>query len=375
MDLSGILTAKDLRLKGTLKKLSLKGALDGTGAALNLWPDSAQSCRNSIRRYSRRPIRKRFASLGPNESETEYMELTGNGEVNLGDVPVLNLSLASNRFSLDGWEKIIPLLNDYQLSGNLEVQKTNVQGKLGKGAMPQIQGSLTLSGVSAKPPQFPKPIKDLDTRIDFTGQRATLKRYDTQLGKLAHPFSGGDRPLFSSLTLTYRLSTPEIWPADFQASLPEDRKTDVIKNLSSEGTLSAQDGALRFRGKLASTQGTLYKIDYKDLGTNLTLENKIASIQNLRLNALNGSLQAEAQYAFNSATPRFSLVSKAQGLDLRELYRSVDSKSTRDIQGRLNADMKISGKRQRVERNQANLRGQGQAEVFARGAVRFQHRG
>jgi hypothetical protein len=138
----------------------------------------------------------------------------------------------------------------------------------------------------------------------------------------------------------------------------------VIKNLSSEGTLSAQDGTFRFRGKLASTQGTLYKIGYKDLGTNLALENKVASIQNLRLNALNGSLQAEAQYAFNSATPRFSLVSKAQGLDIGELYRSVDPKSTRDIQGRLNADMKVSGSGKEWNEIKPSLRGQGQAEVL-----------
>ena len=363
MDLSGILTAKDLRLKGTLKKLSLKGVLDGTGAEVTFGQTLRKAAGIPFVVTADAQYGNGLLRLGQTKAKLNTMELTGNGEVNLGDVPVLNLSLASNRFSLDGWEKIIPLLNDYQLSGNLEVQKTTVQGKLGKGGMPQIQGSLTLSGVNAKPPQFPKPIKDLDTRIDFTGQRATLKDTTLSLGNSRIRLAAEiDR--FSPLTLTYRLSTPEIWPADFQAALPEDRKTDVIKNLSSEGTLSAQDGALRFRGKLASTQGTLYKVDYKDLGTNLTLENKIASIQNLRLNALNGSLQAEAQYAFNSATPRFSFVSKAQGLDLRELYRSVDSKSTRDIQGRLNADMKISGSGKEWNEIKPSLRGQGQAEVL-----------
>src|SRR5262245_6543753 len=363
MDMSGILTAKDLRFKGTLKKISLKGVLDGSAAAMTYGQTLRKAAGIPFVVSADAQYGNGLLRLGQTKAKLSTMELTANGEVNLGDGPALNLSLASNRFSLDGWEKIIPLLSDYQLSGNLEVQKTIVQGKLGKGGAPQIQGSLMLSGVSAKPPQFPKPIKDLDTRIDFTGQRATLK--DTTLGlgnsriRLAAEI---DR--FSPLTLTYRFSTPEIWPADFQASLPEDRKADVIKNLSSDGTLSAQDGTFKFRGKLASTQGTLYKIGYKDLGTNLALENKVASIQNLRLNALNGSLQAEGQYAFNSATPRFSLVSKAQGLDVGELYRSVDSKSTRDIQGRLNADMKVSGSGKEWNEIKPSLRGQGQAEVL-----------
>ena len=363
MDMSGILTAKDLRFKGTFKKLSLKGVLDGSAAAVTYGQTLRKAAGIPFVVSADAQYGNGLLRLGQTKAKLNTMELTGNGEVNMGDGPALNLSLASNRFSLEGWEKIIPLLNDYQLSGNLELQKTTVQGKLGKGAMPQIQGSMTFSGVNAKPPQFQKPIKDLDTKIDFTGQKATVKDTTLSLGNSRIRLAAEiDR--FSPLTLTYRLSTPEIWPADFQASLPEDRKTDVIKNLSSEGTLSAQDGTFRFRGKLASTQGTLYKIGYKDLGTNLALENKVASIQNLRLNALNGSLQAEAQYAFNSATPRFSLVSKAQGLDIGELYRSVDPKSTRDIQGRLNADMKVSGSGKEWNEIKPSLRGQGQAEVL-----------
>ncbi len=364
MDLSGMLTVKDLRLKGTMKKLSLKGALDGTGAALNVGKTLGKArgipfVVSADAQYEKNGLLR----LGQMKAKLNTMELTGNGDISLGDIPVLNLSLASNRFSLDGWEKIIPLLADYQLSGNLEIQKTNVQGKLGKGAMPQIQGTLTLSGVSAKPPQFPKPIKDLDTRIDFTGQKAVLKDTTLSLGNSRIRLAAEiDR--FSPLTFTYRLSTPEIWPADFQASLPEDRKADVIKNLSSEGTLSAQDGALTFRGKLASALGTLYKINYKDLGTNLVLEKKIASLRNLRVTALNGSVQGDGEYAFNNPTPRFSAASKAQGLDLGELYRSLDPKRSRNIQGRLNADMKISGSGKDWNDIKASLRGQGQAEVL-----------
>ncbi len=363
MDLSGILTAKDLRFKGTLKKLSLKGALDGTGAAVNF--------DNTLRKAGGIPLvvstdaqyENGLLRLGQTKAKLNTLELTGKGDITFGDVTALNLSLASNRFSLDGWEKIIPLLQDYQLSGNLEIQTTTVQGKLGKGATPQIQGALTLSGVSAKPPQFPKPIKDLDTRINFTGQKAALKDTTLSLGSSRIRLAA-EIERFSPLTLTYKLSTPEVSPADFQASLPEDRKADVIKNLNSEGTLSVKDGAITYQGKLTSVQGTLYKIDYKDLGTSLVLENKIASIRNFHLNALNGSLQADGEYAFNTPTPRFSLVSKAQGLDVGELYRSVSPKSSRDVQGRLNADMKIAGSGKEWTEIKPSLRGQGQAEVL-----------
>jgi AsmA protein len=362
-DISGIVTVKDLRLKGTLKKLTLKGALDGTGAMVNLG--------NTLRKASGIPFTvaadAQFGDglfrLGQTKVKFHTMELSGKGDIGLANPATLNLSLASNRFSLDGWEKIVPLLQDYQLSGNVEIQATTIQGRVGKGEAPKVQGTLALSGVSAKPPQFPKPIKDLDTRIDFTGQRATLKDTTLSLGNSRIRLAA-DIERFSPLTLTYKLSTPEIWPADFQAALPEERKADVIRNLSSEGTVGAKDGAFAFRGKLTSADGTLYKINYKELGTNLVVENKIGSIRNLRVNALSGSLQADGEYAFNNPTPRFSLASKAQGLDLRELYRSFDPKSSRDIQGRLNADMKVSGSGKEWSEIKPSLRGQGQAEVL-----------
>jgi uncharacterized protein involved in outer membrane biogenesis len=362
-DVSGILTVKNLRLKGTLKKLALKGALDGTDATVNFG--------NTLRKTAGIPLtvaaEAQFGDglfrLGQTKMKLHTMELSGKGDISLGNAAMLNLSLVSNRFSLDGWEKIVPLLQDYQLSGNVEVQATTIQGSLGKGETPKIQGTLALSGVSAKPPQFPKPIKDLDTRIDFTGQRTMLKDTTLSLGNSRIRLAA-EIERFSPLALTYKLSTPEIWPADFQAALPEERKADVLRNLSSEGMVGAKDGAFTFRGKLASAQGTLYKINYRDLGTNLVVENKIASIRNLRVNALSGSLQADGEYAFNNPSPRFSLVSKAQGLDLRELYRSWDPKGSRDIQGRLNADMKVSGSGKEWIEIKPSLRGQGQAEVL-----------
>jgi AsmA protein len=362
-DISGILTVKDLRLKGTLKKLSLKGALDGTGATVNFGNTLHKAAGVPLTIATDAQFGAGLLRLGQTKMKLHTMELSSKGDIGLGNAAMLNLSLVSNRFSLHGWERIVPLLQDYQLSGDVEVQATTVQGRIGKGEIPRIQGTLALSGVSAKPPQFPKPIKDLDTRIDFTGQRATLKDTTLSLGNSRIRLAA-DIERFSPLTLTYKLSTPEIWPADFQAALPEERKADVIRNLSSEGTVGAKDGAFAFRGKLTSADGTLYKINYKELGTNLVVENKIASIRNLRVNALNGSLQADGQYAFNNPTPRFSLASKAQGLDLRELYRSVDPKSSRDIQGRLNADMKVSGSGKEWSEIKPSLQGQGQAEVL-----------
>lgn len=369
LDLSGIFRIKDMQLKGTLNKLALKGSVEGTDGAITFGKTFQKATGIPLVLSTDAQYADHTVSLRQARLKLHTLNLDGKGEVRLAEGTALNLSLDSNRFSFEGWEKMVPLIRDYRLSGNLEVHAT-MRGKLGKGTTPQVQGALTLSGVSVQPPQFPKAVKDLNAKLNFTGQRADLKETSLSLGNSRIRLAAEiDR--FSPLALSYRLSTPEIWPADFQASLPDERKADVIKNFSSEGRLGSQDGNLTFQGKLASAQGTLYKIGYKNLGARLSLENKIAKIQNLQVNALNGSLQAEGEYGFNKPVPQFSLASKIQGIDLKELYRSLDPKGPRDIQGRLNADAKVAGSGRKWEEIKPNLRGQGTAEVLQGALLNF----
>jgi hypothetical protein len=267
---------------------------------------------------------------------------------------------------LEGWDKIVPALAQYQLAGTMEVKAT-VRGKVGKGAAPQVQGVLTLKNASAKPPDFPKPIENLDTTVKFTGQRADIDEMTLSLGKSRIRVAAAIER-FAPLTVSYKLSTPELWPADYTTALSEERKADVIRNLRSEGQLTIVDGNPVYRGKLSSADGTLYNVAYKNLDAALSLANKVANIQSLRVNALSGALQVEGEYAFKDPTPRFSVASKAQGIDVKELYTALDAKAEHDIRGRLNADMKLAGSGKTWEQIKPNLRGQGEAEVL-QGAV------
>jgi len=367
--LSGILKVKDVQVKGTIKRLALKGTAEGTDAVINFGKTFQKASGipfvfSTEAQYIDPSVSFRQAKL-----TLHTLALAGRGELSLGDIPLVNLTLDSSRTSLAGWDKIIPFLNPYRLSGDFEVHST-LRGNVGKGAAPQIQGNLILSGVSAQPPQFPKAIKDLNARVDFAGNRADLKETTLNLGNSRIRLAAQiDR--FLPLTFSYQLSTPEVKPADFQASLPDERKADVIKNLSSEGSLTAKEGKLTFQGKVTSSQGTLYRIGYKDLIATILSEDKTTSIRNLRVGALNGSLEAEGEYSSSSSVPRFSFTSKVHGLDLKELYRALDPNGPRDIQGRLNADLKVSGSGKEWKEIKPNLRGQGQAEVLQGALLNF----
>lgn len=366
LELSGVFRIKDLGFKGTVKDLTVSGNVEGSNGAVGYgksWqkPAGTPLSLNVDARYAGNKLTLRKGLL-----KLHTLELTTAGDVQFGEATALNLSVDSKPATLDGWDKMVPAVASYRLSGTVEVKAT-VRGQVGKGAAPQVQGTLDIKNASAKPPDFPKPIENLDTRIKFTGQRADISDMTLSLGQSRIRLAAAIEK-FSPLTLSYKLSTPEVWPADYKASLGEDRKGDVIRNLRSEGQFTMAGGNMVYQGKLSSADGMLYNIAYKSLDTALSLAGKVANIRSLRVNALSGAVQLNGEYSFKDPTPRFAVASKVQGIDVKDLYTALDPKAERDIRGRLNADMKLSGDGKNWDEIKPRLRGQGDAEVL-QGAV------
>jgi uncharacterized protein involved in outer membrane biogenesis len=369
LDLAGVFRVNDLKFKGTLKDLALNGGIDGTQGAIRYGnsfhkPVGVALALSTDARYSGDRI-----SIRKGQLKLHTLELATAGDIQFGDATALNLSVDSKPATLDGWDKIIPAIASYQLAGTMEVE-AKLRGRAGKGATPDVQGVLTLTKASAKPPQFPKPIENLDTKIKFTGQRADIGDMTLTLGSSRIRVAAAIER-FAPLTLTYKLSTPELRPADYSAALSEERKADVLRNLMSEGQLSLAGATTTYQGKISSADGTLYKVAYKGLESNLTLANQVANIKNLRVNAMSGAVQLDGEYSFREPAPRFAVATRLQGIDVKELYSALDAKAERDIRGRLNADMRLAGSGKSWDEVQPTLQGQGEAEVVQGAVLNF----
>ena len=369
LDVSGVYRVKDLKFKGTLNNLALDGQLEGTNGALRYGnafqkPAGDPLALNLDLRLTGNKITIRNGHL-----KLHSLDLAAAGDIQTGNNTVLNLSLDSKPASLEGWDRIVPALADYQLSGIMDV-KASIRGSIGKGAAPQIQGTLGLKKVSAKPPSFPKPIEDLDTTVKFSGQRADINDMTLSLGKSRIRLAAAIEK-FAPLTLSYKMSTPELWPADYSTALTEERKADVIRNLQSAGQFNMSANGMSYEGKLSSSEGTLYNAPYKALDAALSLADKVANIKSLRVNALSGALQIDGQYSFKEAVPQFSMASKVQNIDVKELYTLLDAKAERDIRGRMNADMKLAGSGKSWDAIKPTLHGQGNAEIVQGALLNF----
>jgi len=369
LDVSGVYRVKDFKFKGTLNNLALDGQLEGTNGALRYGnafqkPAGDPLALNLDLRLTGNKITIRNGHL-----KLHSLDLAAAGDIQTGNNTVLNLSLDSKPASLEGWDRIVPALADYQLSGTMDV-KASIRGSIGKGAAPQIQGTLGLKKVSAKPPSFPKPIEDLDTTVKFSGQRADISDMTLSLGKSRIRLAAAIEK-FAPLTLSYKMSTPELWPADYSTALTEERKADVIRNLQSAGQFNMSANGMSYEGKLSSSEGTLYNVPYKALDAALSLADKVANIKSLRVNALSGALQIDGQYSFKEAVPQFSMASKVQNIDVKELYTLLDAKAERDIRGRMNADMKLAGSGKSWDAIKPTLHGQGNAEIVQGALLNF----
>jgi len=369
LDLAGVFSVKALKFNGTLKDLAFNGAIDGSRGTVRYGSGFQKGVGipfmlSTDARYSGDKISLHKANLTLNN-----LKLAAAGDVRFGNVTVLNLNVDSEPAALDGWEKIIPAIARYRLSGQMALKAT-VRGQAGKGAAPQIQGSLTLKKASAKPPDFPTAIEDIDTRIEFTGQRADIKDMTLGLGKSKIRLAAAIEK-FAPLAISYKMSTPALWPADYSAALPEDRKADVIRNLQSQGQITLAGGNLTYQGTLSSADGTLYNVLYKGLDSKLSVADKVASIRGLKVNALAGTVQLDGEYSFKEPTAQFNVASKVQNIDVKELYTALDVKAERDVRGRMNADMKLAGSGRSWEEIKPTLRGQGDAELLQGALLNF----
>ena len=369
VELAGVFRVKELKFKGTPQKLAFKGELEGTDGIVRIGKSFRKESGIPFAVSSDGQYANNTVFVRHTEVKLHSLALETKGEVRFGGAPELNLNFNSKPASLGGWEKILPALAAYQLAGEMQINAT-VRGRVGQGAAPKLQGNLNFAGVSAQPPQFPHPIKDVNAKVVFTDGKAEVKDTTFNLGRSRLRLSAAIEK-FSPLVLSYKISTPELWPADYQADLSEERKTDVIKNLTSEGQLAVRDGGIEFQGKMLSGQGTLYKIGYKSLDASVSVANQVATIRNLRVTAMSGAIQGDGEYAFKDPAPQFSFASKMQGVDLKELYAALSPKAERDIRGKLNGEMKISGSGQKWDELKQSLRGQGEAEVIQGALLNF----
>ena len=286
-------------------------------------------------------------------------------QADLNNLP-LDGSLDLDSISLADLDKTLPVLGrripkGTSFSGSVGAQ-SRFSGRLGKDVLPEINGTLSLNGVSARMPGLAQPITDLNAKVNFTGKNAELPETGFRIGK-SQVRLAAKVGSFAPLNLSYRVSSPELNLADLKAPASGRKKTEVLKDLKGEGTVLVKDGTLTSRGNFSSTSGTIADGDYKDLQTNASLVDRVATIENLSLGAFGGSLKAKGRYDMRESTPRFDTTANVKAMDLTQIFRAFVPTAPQNIRGLIDMDLDVTGSGSKWNVIQKTLKGQGKAEV------------
>ncbi len=351
----------NVHVEGTLKNLAFTATVEATQSSIQFSDQfhKAQGKRMVLSTDAR--MTPESIALQQAKIQLDTLELTSSGAVTLGDTLGVDLQLDSNSVDLAGWQEILPQLQDFSPTGQMELH-THVKGDVGEEQLPDITGTFDLRQVSASFAQLPQPISDLNTDITFTGQGAELKNTSARIGKSVLQLAVRIAR-FMPLDATYTFTSPELWLADVQASNGAEASSDVLKALKSAGTARMENEQLAFSGTLSSAQGRLVNIDYTDFQTTLSLLNEIAKIDSVSLQTLGGSVKASGQYDMGATPPQFQVTSQISDIELGEVFHAQMINALQYVRGKANFNLNLAGGGEDWEGIKPTLQGQGKFEV------------
>jgi AsmA protein len=301
-------------------------------------------------------LKGRVGPVGP-KADLSNLPLEGNLDLD-------SIALADLEKILQGFGQKLP--KGLALSGSAGA-KSRFSGRVGQEASLEINGTLSLNGVSARMSELAQPITDLNAKINFTRKTAELPETGFRIGgsqvRLAAKVAG-----FAPLSLSYRVSSPELNLADLKGKASHRKKPEVVKDLKGEGTVLVKDGAVTARGNFTSASGIIADGDYKELQTAASLADKVATIESLSVGAFGGALKAKGRYDMRETTPRFAAVANVKAMDLTQIFHAFVPAAPQNIRGLIDMDLDLTGSGKEWSAIQKTLKGNGKAEV-ANGAL------
>ena len=266
-----------------------------------------------------------------------------------------------DRFDLSPWSALLPAFKDYRLSGSAQA---HAKAEL-EAAKVLLNGALKLVQVAAAPQAGgPARLSGLDAVVNFTGDGATLEPAEFNLGS-ARIALRGQADSLSPLHAVYALSSPQVSAADLIAGYAREQYQARAVAASGEVAVAALRGAAATTA-LASTDGRLDGVPYRDLKLKALYREGQLRLQSMTLNAYDGAVDAGGAMSLDDRVFEANL--KAAGIDLGQIAERVGNNGGGRARGRLSGQATVSGRGDKLAQIEPTLRGAGRFEAV-NGAV------
>ncbi len=263
------------------------------------------------------------------------------GSVDQNPEQVMQLRIKTADVPLEGWDALVPAAAGYRLDGTLSAGLSLRQKSAPRNEPPTLMGSIRLANVNLiGPAGEPRNIQGLQGELEFRGNDVEIQRLQLRSG-LSDLRVRGLLVNLSRPTLHYSVQSDLLNLADVTGNAAY--RADSFNNVVSEGSAGFTEGVLSVRGHLASSNGRLKGIAYRNLQGRMNWIGGHLKVDGLGVETLGGKIGGDgALTSGNGQTLDFALNTKAEHLDLRTLL-SLLPNGARDRDS-VNGRMSLKGR-------------------------------
>ncbi|MDH3198033.1 MAG: AsmA family protein [Candidatus Krumholzibacteria bacterium] len=258
-----------------------------------------------------------------------------------------------------GLAALLPKLAPLSPGGRVQA-RVRLSGRSDAQKPPLMDGTLTLSEVTAKLPQMPQPITSASATIALKGRGASVSGASLQVGHSVFRVEGVATEL-QPLHANFRVTSAEVLRADLTPPPPQKPpRPEVLREVAFDGTASAPDPErFELRGTVTSESGVLANIDYSDLRATIRSTKEELVIESYSARALDGTVEGKGTVKPDPVKPSFSIQTKVSRVNVAEYFRYKFPSLPRVLDGRVDLDLTVGGSGKQWEDVRTTLSGDG----------------
>lgn len=356
-------------LEGTVQELAIDGSIDVTEGAVAFGESFNKPSGVPLRASLRGQYRRASLQVESAGVRLQDADLTGSGTLSAEHI---DMTVRADAVDVSSLARLLPALAALSPSGKVAVEAT-VKGRATGGAIPAVDGTITLTNGGAKLAQLPQPVHDARATIVLSGASARVEKASFKVGRSVIEASARAQQL-APLDLTYRVSSDRIWREDFQApSGPAMPREEMLDNVVASGRVwrDAQAPAtapVDHEGTVTSAGGVIANLDYTDLTAKMRSDGADIVIESFSAKSLDGTVAGYGRVQPTVVPPRFDIHTEVKKVDLAKYFQYKFPTMANVIEGRIDLSVNLAGAGKTWEEVSSTLEGDGGAVVI-RGAL------
>lgn len=256
------------------------------------------------------------------------------GSVDQHPEQVVRLRLKTDAVALGGWEALVPAASGYRLDGALTAGLSLRRRSAPRDEPPTLMGGLQLANVNIiAPPGKNRTIQGLQADLEFLGTDVEIRDLRMRSGlsdlRVRGLLANLGRP-----TLHYSVQSDLLNLADVTGEAAY--RADSFNNVTSEGSVGFAKGVLSVKGLLASSNGRLRGVAYRNLQGQIDWTGGQLTLHRVAVEALGGKIRGDGVLtSLNSQGFSLELNPDVKDLEVRDLLSLLPNGAADSAGGRM----------------------------------------